>query len=320
MTLLWRSEQQRIALPRCVSFWYQAAVRPRLCGLIVLTLGACATGGRPPGEGEPTPDTPGSIEPDGGTVQPNPDGPEPDTSVEPPTGASLLISEVALAPAGGEFIEIINPTAAAVDLSMYYLSDNGNYFKLPGGVTVESSDFIIRFNAGTSIPAGGVITVALDTAASFQTTYGVAPTFALGSGGMQLIASSGTPTLTNAGELVVLFRWDGVSDLVADSDLLLVGVPTAANGIVDKSGQAIDGPDADATPTSYGTDSRTIAAQSAAPGAGQSTKRVALETGFEATGGNGITGDDETSENTAMTWDTTFTAPTPNAVPASLLP
>ncbi len=296
-------------------------MRPRLCGLIVLTLGACATGGRPLGEEDPTPDSPVTPDPDGGTVQPNPDGPAPDTSVEPPpTGASLLISEVALAPAGGEFIEIINPTAASVDLSMYYLSDNGNYFKLPGGVTVESSDFIIRFNAGASIPAGGVITVALDTAASFQTTYGTAPTFAAGSGGMQLIASSGTPTLTNAGELVVLFRWDGQSDLVADSDLLLVGVPTVANGIIDKSGVAIDGPDADSTPSTYGMDSRTIAAQSGTPGAGQSTKRVALETGFEASGANGIAGDDETSENTAMTWDTTFTAPTPNAVPASLLP
>lgn len=31
--------------------------------------------------------------------------------------------------------------------------------------------------------------------------------------------------------------------------------------------------------------------------------------------GNGIEGDDETSEDTRTTWDSTFLAPTPNAAP-----
>lgn len=295
--------------------WYQARVR---LPLIVLVLGACATGGRtesspdsgstpdptPDSAVQPTPDTPGQTEPDSGQQQP---------------ATALMITEVALAPTGGEFIEIANLTSQTVDLSTYYLSDSGNYFRLPAGAIVDSSDFIIRFNAGSTIAPGTAITVAIDTAASFQTTYGVAPTFALGSGGMQTVASSGIPTLTNAGELVVLFRWDGTADLVADSDLLLVGIPTAANGLVDKSAQAIDGPDADSTPTSYGSDTRTIVPQSAAPNAGQSTKRIALDTGFEVTGVNGISGDDETSENTSMTWDTTFTAPTPDSLPTALL-
>lgn len=36
------------------------------------------------------------------------------------------------------------------------------------------------------------------------------------------------------------------------------------------------------------------------------------------TGGNGLTGHDETSENTGVTWDSAFTAPTPGVVPPGL--
>lgn len=288
--------------------------------MIVLLVSGCAvadrrqqapdSGTQPPDSGQPAPDGPETTDPDGPQT--------PDTS-NPPVGGSLLISEVALTPAGGEFIEIINPTAQAVSLTDYYLSDSGSYFRLPEGTTVPQSDFIIRFNAGATIAPGAVATIALDTAANFQTTYGVAPTFALGSGTMTAVVTNSTPTLTNDGELVVLFRWSGQSDLVADVDLILAGRPTALNGLTDKSGVAMDGPDADATTTAYGTDTRTMAIQGGIPGQGMSTKRIALEAGFEATGANGLAGDDETSENTAMTWDTTFTASTPGTVPAGLL-
>lgn len=288
--------------------------------MIVILVSGCAvanrpeqgtdSGPQPPDSSQPAPDGPATVDPDGPQT--------PDTNT-PPVGGSLLISEVALSPAGGEFIEIINPTAQAVILTDYYLSDSGTYFRLPEATTVPQSDFIIKFNAGASIPAGGVITIALDTAANFQTTYGVAPTFALGSGTMTAVVTNSTPTLTNDGELVVLFRWSGQADLVADVDLILAGRPSALNGITDKSGVAIDGPDGDSTATAYGTDTRTIAIQGSIPTQGTSTKRIALEAGFEATGTNGLVGDDETSENTAMTWDTTFTAPTPGTISAGLL-
>jgi hypothetical protein len=286
-------------------------------------VGGCAVAERPataPDSGSPVTPSDGPQQPDpDGPATVDPDGPTPPDTNTTPAGASLLISEVALTPAGGEFIEIINPTSSTVSLTDYYLSDSGNYFRLPAGTTVAQSDFIIKFNAGASIPAGGIVTVALDTAANFQTTYGVAPTFALGSGTMTSVVANSTPTLTNDGELVVLFKWGGASDLVSDSDLILAGRPTAANGLVDKSGIAIDGPDADSSATAYGTDTRTMAIQASIPPQGTSTKRIALETGFETTGTNGISGDDETSENTAMTWDSTFSAPTPGTVPAGLL-
>jgi hypothetical protein len=211
-----------------------------------------------------------------------------------------------------------------VDLSTYYLSDFGGYWKEPAAVpTVDGGDFIARFPAGATIPAHGVITVALDTAASFHTTYPAANAdYALVGGTMTVLASSGTMTLTNGGELVALFQWDGQADVVRDVDLMIAGVATAPNGLLTKSGVAQDGPDVGTTATAYAADANTLTIQATAPANGKSTKRLLLEAGHETQAGtsNGLGGDDETSEQTATTWDTTFAAPTPGAVPAALLP
>jgi hypothetical protein len=126
--------------------------------------------------------------------------------------------------------------------------------------------------------------------------------------------------LTNGGEMVALFFWDGENDLVQDCDLMLAGVPTAANSLVTRTGVQQDGPDSDMVTTAYANDALTIAPQPTEPASGKSTKRIALEAGNQLANGNGngVTGDDETSENTAMTWDTTYTAPTPGQVPIAL--
>lgn len=226
----------------------------------------------------------------------------------------LLLTEVALA--GVEFIEIANPTAQDVDLSDHYVSDSGNYFALPGGAPViANADFIIQFPAASSVPAGGVITIAIGTAALFTTVFGTPPTYSIAvvDASVTRTIVTGTPSLTNGGEIVVLFQWDGASDLVTDVDMMIVGAPTVANGLVSKSG-LMQGS------SSYAADGNTIAAQAAAPGTGASTKRIAAEAGNETQDamGNGIAGHDETSEDTSVTWDATFTAPTPGTVPAGL--
>ena len=173
---------------------------------------------------------------DGSMTTPPPgDGPPPQTS------AKLLLTEVVLAPSTGEFIEIANPGSTPIDLSGYYLSDSGSYFRVPAGSpTVESTDFIVKFPANAMVPAHGVVTVAIDTVASFTTAYGAAPTYSLAT--MTPVASNGVPNLTNGGEVIVLFSWDGTSDNVRDVDLLLAGAPSVANGLVDKSGVSVDGP------------------------------------------------------------------------------
>lgn len=283
----------------------------------------CAQGTMPfPAVGDDDPGTdPTDDGPDGGTPSDDDDDDRDPPADGPasPTGAKLILTEVVMTPSAGEYIEIANPSGSAVDLGTYYLSDSGHYYKTPAGApAVENTDFVVKFPAGTSIPAHGVITVAIDTAANFTSTYGSAPTLALSQ--MTAVVINGTPSLTNAGELIVLFTWDGSSDLVRDVDMMLVGQPPGANGLLDKSGAMIDGPDADTTATAYKQDARTITVQPATPGQNKSTKRIAPEASFQMqTGtGNGMLGDDETSENTAMTWDTAFTAPTPGIVPAGL--
>jgi hypothetical protein len=232
-------------------------------------------------------------------------------------GPHLLLSEVALGPGGSEFIEIDNPTAAAVDLANYYLSDSGAYYKLPAGAPgLGTSDFIVKFPAGSMIAAHSVITVATGTATQFMTAYGSAPTYSIADTSIMTVDVNGTPTLTDAGEVIVLFTWDGASPLVFDVDMLLAGIPSTINTLdTARSGYAQLG-------CTYALDADTLAAQASAPAPGKSTKRIALEAGHETQGGsgNGLTGDDETSEDTSATWDTTatFSTPTPGAVPTAI--
>ena len=241
----------------------------------------------------------------------------------------LLICEVAQQPTSGEFIEIYNPTGTAVDLTNYYLSDDEDYAVLPGASgagpapSISSSDFIAQFPPGSSIAANGVIVIAFD-GAGFIMDYGVAADFEIAgtdAGTPDMLATDvgASAGITNSGENVSLFFWDGASDLVMDVDAVNVGVPSSSNDLGDKTGLTVDGPDGDTTASMYATDAFTIPLQAAAHVFGESTKRMFLEGGFEMTGGgNGITGDDETTEDISLTWDSTYTAPNPgtcNAMP-----
>jgi hypothetical protein len=241
----------------------------------------------------------------------------------------ILLSEIVVATSPAEMIEIVNTSGQEVDLSRYYLSDSEFYSQLPAGpVTVDMADFIVRFPDQTKIPGHGVITIAVDTPTMFATTYGQSPNFSLTDTSMDRVAVNGAPRLTDGGEPIILFQWDGQSDLVRDVDIMIVGKPSMANALPDKSGKSQDGIDADTTPSAYAADSNTIMTklQGAAPGNNLSTKRLLLEDGHEthAGNGNGQSGDDETSEDIAITWDGgassgAFGAPTPGAVPAALL-
>lgn len=250
------------------------------------------------------------------------------------TGSSpLLLSEIVVAPTDGEMIEIVNTSNRDVDLSTYYLSDSGNYFRLPVGASVDAADFIARFPDNAVIPGHGVATVALGMPAKFAAVHQMSPTYSLADGTMRVIVAN-APTLTNSGEPVILFQWDGQSDLVRDVDIMIVGAPSAGNLLTSKSGMSQDGPDPDNRPSTYAMDANTIKPQAMAPpdpiGTPPSiqvfsTQRILLEDGHErqGVGGNGQSGDDETSEDTSVTWDGTAAHPfgqaTPGQVPSALL-
>jgi len=249
---------------------------------------------------------------------------------ELPASSPILLSEVVLTPDAAEMIEIVNTSSQDVDLSTYYLSDSGNYYRMPKDKTVDLTDFIVKFPAGAVIKGHTALTIAIDTPSNFSSAYNLLlPSYSLRDGSMTTIAMSGTPNLTNAGEPIILFQWDGQSDLVRDVDILIAGVPSATNSLPNKSNITQDGPDPGSETSQYAVDAHTIAPQAAAPGSGAaplSTKRIALEDGHETQtgGGNGPAGHDETSEDTSVTWDDgsalhPFTPATPGDVPPQLM-
>ena len=220
----------------------------------------------------------------------------------------VVFSEIVLTPSDGEYVEITNPTANDIDMSDYYLTDATDtgsdkaYYKLPAGTDYwsgSSFDFICRFPSGYSLAAGASIKVSVRDNDSFISTYGESPDLSLNEDFLDAVNGSSTkgnasaPKLDNTRETLVLFYWDGTSSTVKDVDYLLWGDNSFA---VDKSG--ISGYQSD-TPVSsqsymsvHTTNEKLIRVESASEG---------VET---QSGGNGITGHDETSEPLFATWVT----------------
>jgi len=235
---------------------------------------------------------------------------------------------------GSKFIEIANPTGTEIDLSDVYLTDattqpTNFYYNLVTGQDAGGGlggDFHCRFPAGAVIAPGDTIVVSVVGSDQYQEAYGRLPDFELfedslapdlvpemveifpGSIGAGLgSGDANTPDLTYYGETVVLYRWDGVSDLVQDLDYVIWGTSTQFR--VDKSGIAIDGPDGDETPSSYLPDTDILTQDPIGASAhtfAQSLMRISADEGTETlAGGNGATGHDETSENLGDTWQIT---------------
>ncbi len=241
----------------------------------------------------------------------------------PPGGATLLLSEIAVTPTDGEFIEIHNPTSSVIDLSDVYLTDatyaGGGvyYYNIVTGSNAGGGgygDFHARFPDGASIAPGEYQTIALAGSDAFFATYGSNPTYELYEDGASADAIpdmrealpgsiNGQGGLTNSGEVVILYQWDGQSDLVQDLDYAVWGDKAEA---VDKSGISVDGPDADTTPSTYANDTP-ISGQDVITATGHATgmswHRIDMDEGAESkSGGNGATGHDETSEDLSNTW------------------
>lgn len=251
----------------------------------------------------------------------------------------LLLAEIAVTPTDAEFIEIFNPTAQTVDLTDYYISDYvlasnplNNYWRMVDGGLVPDpafpNDFLARFPSGSIIQPGESVVVALHDDAVFTRFWSSGatipvPDFELiqdGSSdgvrgmidpGPELVGANyiqNEAGLSNAREVVVLFHWDGESDLVQDVDIVQWSDAGPVFNTVspNKSGVSVDGPDADANPSSYFADTAPQGQELASLGAhavGTTVTRVNYQEGDETlAGGNGILGHDETSENLSVTW------------------
>lgn len=234
----------------------------------------------------------------------------------------LLVSEFVVSPTAGEFIEIYNPTGSTIDLSDYYITDATNpdsgfyYYNIVigdgtgGGL---AADFHARFPAGAAIAPGEYQTIAMNGTGFINTYPGKQPTYELYDTDPAVPDMrealpgliNGQGGLSNDGEAIILYTWNGQSDLVQDADYAVWGDKREA---VDKTGISIDGPDADADSSTYFDDtpiSQQISVSSGVPhGSGESVQRFTTEENGEIqNGGNGITGNDETSENLALSFE-----------------
>ena len=248
-----------------------------------------------------------------------------------PAAGKILISEFVVTPTDGEFIEIYNPGADPVDLSNYYLTDatfaadNTYYYNIVRDTLYGGGafgDFHARFPDGAVIQPGEYQTIAM-TGTGFVTSYAVQPTYELFDTDSNIPdmrearpgSINGQGGLTNSDEVIVLYYWDGLSDLVGDVDYVIYDdngqVPNEA---VDKTGISIDGPDPDTLQSTYLPDTPINNQLSAlSPEFGYSAHRVDYTEGNQVmSGGNGITGADETSEDLNNTF-TTNSEPSPNA-------
>jgi hypothetical protein len=301
--------------------------------VLALAAGCQFAPGGQAGDGDGS-DPDGGVEPDAGPAPVDGAPPDAQPDAPPPVeSAHLLLTEVKTQPTEAEFIEIFNPLSVEVPLRDHYLSDDPLYAELPGAgdveLVVENGDAILRFPEGASLLPGQVIVVALDEQ-GFRDAFGADADYALVpastpvSTPMEAVADGFVPMrIIDDGEPIILFRWDGLDDLVTDVDIVVVGnrarPPGDDNGVPDKSAVAVDGPDPDRRASSYSPDIATMPSMSFRSGDDSSYQRIGPEGDEEQVGdGNGVAGHDETSEQTLTTWGQTSAAPTPGVVPPGL--
>lgn len=255
-----------------------------------------------------------------------------DSDAAPLARRHLLITEVKITGDGTEFVEIYNPTEQSISLADHYLADDADYALLPGAFgsgprpATINSDFIARFPSDATIASGQALLVGIDPG-EFGDTFGLTPDYKVGNSGsgtdmLEAFPSSigALVSLTDSGEGIALFTWDGQSDLVTDVDLVNAGNDTStANALATKTAVFVDGPDPGAAVSTYRKDLATMGTLPPITARSQSYARTAPEAGNEtqAGTGNGEYGHDETSEDTTATWQV-LEAATPGIVPAGL--
>ena len=226
----------------------------------------------------------------------------------------LVFSRVTITPTNAEFVSILNPTNNPINLSNYYITDSviddNLYYNLPTGdnywsesISSTTFDFMAKFPSISIAPNDSLI-LGFHTSDLFQSYYGYEPDIALmeemlGVGGDdRTISCKSNPDcafdldlLHDNSEVLILFYWDGLSSTVKDVDYFLWG---STNHAINKTGI---GEYADDTSEAsqifingHQSDSTFI--------------RIDLDEGqeFDDGNGNGIFGDDETSEDLINTW------------------
>ncbi len=218
----------------------------------------------------------------------------------------LVFNRITISPTDAEFISIYNPTSESIDLSDYYITDSNNYYNLPSGSDFWSGslfDFIARFPGGQSIGSNEYLIISFHNSQIFTDYYGYGPDISLFEDMRDAIDGENTISngdafvaldfLNNDTEMLMLFKWEQGTSFVQDVDYFVWG--NTSQG-VDKTSVSGYVQDTNLNEQSYQEsheDNFTYV-------------RFLLNNSEGAernTGGNGIDGNDETSENFDETWN-----------------
>jgi hypothetical protein len=254
-----------------------------------------------------------------------------------------VLTEVCVVGEGQEFIEIYNPLTEEIDLSTYYLTDGvyspgaTYYWRIvepnPTQDTVGGgafADFHAKFPADARLAPGDTIVISVSDGNSFAQEFGFFPDYQMyedgatavptmepvfeGPDGDSIVGET-EPTLSNSGESIVLYMWNGQTDLVTDVDVFVWG--SADHYRFSKTGVVIDGPDPGVEPSAYADETAVddqvpITIESSF---GESYQRVSDEGDEVSSDSNGMEGHDEVSEPWADSWFISDRSPAAPAIP-----
>ena len=222
----------------------------------------------------------------------------------PANADHLLLTRVVTLPDAAESFSIYNPTDASIELADYYVCDDEDYYKMQteGDMSPSSSigGFTVQFPDITISP-GDTFHIVLNE--DYKKFYGedfVADLVMFESSDSSLTGSMGFSSnkIDEIDELIILFKWNGESNqLIKDVDYFVWSSLDGVVNVVDKTG--IVGIDSYADDTALDNQLyfETVAGQYYA------YSRIGTDEVDEIqTGGNGITGHDETSENFRESW------------------
>jgi len=225
----------------------------------------------------------------------------------------LLLIQVVTQPNEAESISIYNPTSSPIHLNNYYICDDEEYYKMQteGDLSPSSSSsgFTARFPATLIDPFDTLVIVFNENYSNFYGTDFIPDLFLFGSDEFSMLETEagsigfGNNRIGEASELIILFYWDGYQNsLIKDVDYIIWG--SYQNGI-NKTGIGDYLPDS--APSDQFINDFDIETYYAF------SRTANSEISEFQSGGNGITGHDETSENFQQSWSLTLGCTDPSA-------
>ena len=221
----------------------------------------------------------------------------------PANADHLLLTRVVTQPDAAESFSIYNPTDSPIDLTNYYICDDEDYYTMQTEDELSPSHIASGFTArfpSINIESGDTLNIILNE--NYTEYYGeefIPDIIMYGADNNSMLETEigsfggASDKINDDAEMIILFYWDGnLSSSIQDVDYFIWG---SSQNAFDKS----DVPEYENdTPIEsqlfFETEAETYYAYS----------RIGTEEIDETqTGGNGITGHDETSENFRESWE-----------------